>query len=134
MLHKQTDQLLQERLGIGLSQFKLLVTFRDQPKSQRSVAEQLKQTEASISRQVKLLCDRGLLVVITNPRNRREHEVSITIKGVRLTEAAKELINEHYQTVFFTLDDKQQTQLRESIRRIHTVACVSDRDSRSCDL
>ena len=37
MLHKQTDQLLQERLGIGMSQFKLLVVFRNQPElSQRA--------------------------------------------------------------------------------------------------
>ena len=134
-LRQQTDQILQERLGIGMSQFKLLITLQDRPQiTQRGLADHLKQTEASISRQVKLLCEKGLLSVTTNPRSHREHIMAITPKGARLTEAAREVVEEHSKTVFSTLEDKQQQQLLESINAIHRAVCPGDAGRADCSL
>ncbi|HXR49776.1 MAG TPA: winged helix-turn-helix domain-containing protein [Verrucomicrobiae bacterium] len=48
---KQSDQVLQEQLGIGLSQFKILQVLQAEPRTpQREIARSLAQTEASISR------------------------------------------------------------------------------------
>ena len=62
LLAKQSDQVLQEQLGIGLAQFKILRTLQTEPRTpQREIAFNLGQTEASISRQVKLMIADGLL-------------------------------------------------------------------------
>ncbi|HXR49712.1 MAG TPA: MarR family winged helix-turn-helix transcriptional regulator, partial [Verrucomicrobiae bacterium] len=51
VMGKQSDQLLQEQLGIGYSQYKILMVLEWNPRvQQRTIAESLGQTEASISR------------------------------------------------------------------------------------
>ncbi|HSX23988.1 MAG TPA: MarR family winged helix-turn-helix transcriptional regulator, partial [Candidatus Saccharimonadales bacterium] len=56
VLAKQSDQALQERLGIGFSQFKILRVLQHSPQTQqRQIAEWIGKTEASISRQIKLM-------------------------------------------------------------------------------
>src|SRR5579863_5003598 len=83
VLARQADQALQERLGIGFSQYKILMTLQFNPHvQQKQIAESLGQTEASISRQIKLLHDKGLLSTRINPSNRREHITTPTPKGV----------------------------------------------------
>lgn len=85
LLAKQADQVLQEQLGIGYAQLKLLLSLQSQPYlKQKDIAADLGQTEASISRQVKLMIDQGLLHVTINPRNRREHLTQVTTKGLKL--------------------------------------------------
>src|ERR1700755_3521534 len=81
ILMRQSDQVLQERLGIGMSQFRVLLMLqRNANSQQRKLAECLGQTEASISRQIKLLCEKSLLAVRVNPQSRREHIAVLTPK------------------------------------------------------
>lgn len=116
LLARHNDQVLQEQLGIGFSQFKILMILQWKPHvRQRYIAENLGQTEASISRQIKLLKESGLLVTEINPRNKREHITHPTTKGVRITEKALEILNRHHAPMFAKLSDKQQEQLLESL-------------------
>jgi DNA-binding MarR family transcriptional regulator len=86
-LSRQADQVLQERLGIGLSQFKIMMVLQWNPSvKQRDIANNLGQTEASISRQIKLMHDEGLLQTTVRPSNRREHITSLTRKGEKLAD------------------------------------------------
>lgn len=65
---KQLDQILLEQLGIGYAQFKILRVLSDSAYlGQRQIADELGQTEASISRQVKLLQSDGLVQTRTDP-------------------------------------------------------------------
>lgn len=124
ILYRQTDQALQERLGIGMSQFKILMLLIDQPQvQQRTLAESLGQTEASISRQIKLLCERGMLVAAINPHNRRQHVPAPTAKGIKLARAAQELIDAYHTPTFDQISDKQQRQLLEMLRSMHASVC-----------
>jgi DNA-binding MarR family transcriptional regulator len=124
VMYRQSDQALQERLGIGMSQFKLLVILRQQPNiQQRTLADQLGQTEASISRQVKLLRGKGMLVIQVNPKNRREHITTLTAKGIKLEEAAREVLKEYYDPVLGHLSSRQQQQLQETFIAIHELIC-----------
>ena len=73
-MHRQSDQVLSERLGIGMSQFKILRILQQQLGiQQRVLADRLGQTEAGVSRQIKLLVGKDLLLVEVNPESRREH-------------------------------------------------------------
>jgi DNA-binding MarR family transcriptional regulator len=125
ILMRQSDQVLQERLGIGMSQFKLLMILKDNPNvQQRKLAECLGQTEASISRQIKLLCEKGLLAIKVNPRSRREHITVPTAKGVKMTEAALEVLAQYHTPMFDLISDKQKQQLTDILTTFHTHTCV----------
>ncbi len=125
-LAKQSDQALQERLGIGFSQFKILRVLQHSPHTQqRQIAQWLGQTEASISRQIKLMIDKGLLQTTISPKNRREHLTTPTTKGVRMTEEAINVLNSAHSDTFSELTEKQQQQLLEILTRMHQFTCQS---------
>lgn len=124
MMYRQSDQVLQERLGIGMSQFKILMILQETPQlRQRVLADQLGQTEASISRQIKLLVERGMLTVEINPHNRREHLTRPTGKGLKITQAAQETLEEYHAPVFDQFSDKERAQLTDMLHKIHAVSC-----------
>lgn len=127
-LGRHSDQVLQEQLGIGMSQFKILMVLGWKSNiQQRQIADNLGQTEASISRQIKLLKERGLLMTEISPQNRREHITRPTVKGQRLCEKAVEVLNAYHAPMFARLNDKQQTQLLESLTIMYDYACTSDK-------
>jgi DNA-binding MarR family transcriptional regulator len=133
ILMRQSDQVLQERLGIGMSQFRLLMMMRTNPNvQQRKLAECLGQTEASISRQIKLLVEKGLLGVRVNPKSRREHMTMPTAKGTKVTEAALEVLDQYHKPMFDLLTPKQEQQLAETLRKFHDHTCTPGRPF-ACD-
>lgn len=127
-LHRQADQLLQERLGIGMSQFKLLMMLQTVPGvQQRKLAECLSQTEASISRQTKLLQEKGLVIAAVNRANHRQHVMTITAKGVQITEAAHEALAAQLKTCLSQFSDKQVAQLIAMLSSVHDHVCAAGR-------
>lgn len=124
ILYRQADQVLLERLGIGMSQFKILMLLQQETQmQQRALADSLGQTEASVSRQVKLLCEKGMLVSKVNPRNRREHVTVPTAKGLKIAQAAEEILATFHEPAFGELSEKQQGQLTEILQMVHAYTC-----------
>lgn len=130
LLAKQSDQVLQEQLGIGLAQFKILRTLQSEPRTpQRDIAFHLGQTEASISRQVKLMMRDGLLHSVRSSEDHREHLTVLTAKGERLTEAALQVLAKYFQPMFANLSGKEQEQLIHTLERLHSQICLVDHPS-----
>jgi len=117
--HKYIDQMLLERLGIGVSQLRILHVVQSLDSAgQRAIGTKLGQTEASISRQIKVLTQKGLVQTRINPKNQRERLVSITAKGTRLTEVADTDLDRSMQAVLQPLSPKQQKQLGELLNML----------------
>lgn len=130
-LSRQSDQILGERLGIGYSQFKIMIVLQWNPAvRQRQIAERLGQTEASVSRQIKLMHEEGLLQSTVRPENRREHITTLTRKGERLADEASSLLNQYHEPIFAVLSEKQQRQFAEALDKMHQVICGGDRIGR----
>jgi DNA-binding MarR family transcriptional regulator len=128
VLDRQSDILLQERLDIGFSQFKILMALKwGQSVQQKQIAEKLGQTEASVSRQIKMLHEAGLLHSKPSPENRREHSTSLTIKGERLVDKALQALNDYHAPVFARLSPKEQENLQSMLDVMHKQACQTDR-------
>jgi len=124
ILGKQSEQVLQEQLGIGLSQFKILMVLEWNPRvPQRHIADSLGQTEASISRQVKLLTGKGLLVSRRDPQNRRKHITAPTPLGMQVTEAATNILRRNFGPEFGGLGEDQLLQLITGLQRLHAIVC-----------
>lgn len=133
VLAKQSDQLLSERLGIGFSQYKILMVLQVNPRTrQRHIAERLGQTEASISRQIGIMLDRGLLHTTVNPSNRREHLTTPTSKGLRILEEATNILNSYHGPMFGEMTVRQREQLLDSLSTMHRHACQPGRIG-ACD-
>ncbi|MDB5163665.1 MAG: MarR family transcriptional regulator [Candidatus Saccharibacteria bacterium] len=129
-LDRQSDLLLQERLDIGFSQFKILMALKwHQGVQQRQIAEYLGQTEASVSRQIKLLHEAGLLTSKVSPTSKRERVTSLTEKGNKRADLAKDLLNQHFDALFGRLSPEQHDQYLQILNRMHEYAC---RDNLHC--
>lgn len=127
VLARQSDQVLQEQLGIGFSQFKIMMVLQWDPSvQQRYIADKLGQTEASISRQIKLLQKDGMLTSQVHPNNRRQHMTRLTPKGQRVIDKALEILNRYHAPVFQQLSAKQQEQLLQALNIMHQQACNSE--------
>lgn len=130
---KQSDQLLQEQLGIGLSQYRIMLVLEQNPKiQQRTIADSLGQTEASISRQMKLLEDKGLVVVKVDPKNRRKHKATPTQMGAQMTYAANSIISRYLGPDFASMGEDQLMNLLSGMQRLHAIVC-RDGQLGACD-
>jgi DNA-binding MarR family transcriptional regulator len=133
IMGRQTDQVLQERLGIGLSQLRILLLLQHEPGvSQRTLGNRLGQTEASISRQIKLMAEKGYLVTAVNPKSRREHLAMITAKGIKITEAAKDVLAAYQEPLGEVLTEKTHKQLSDTLVALHGQVCAETRPF-ACD-
>jgi len=134
LLAKQNEQALQEGLGIGLSQFKILRVLQAKANiTQREIALTLAQTEASVSRQVKLMLDDGLLSSTVSAANRREHIVVPTTKGCKITDDALVVLDRLNEPVFGVLGEAGQKQLAELLGKLHDNVCSTIHPSISPD-
>lgn len=132
-MSRQNDQILQERLGIGFSQFKILMVLERHPHiQQRQIADALGQTEASISRQIRLMVDKGLLQSTVSPQNRRQHITTPTSKGNRLAEEAMVILNGFHAPMFERFSDSDREQLLKVLSGMHESICQSGRTG-ACD-
>jgi DNA-binding MarR family transcriptional regulator len=133
VMGKQSDQLLQEQLGIGYSQYKILMVLEWNPRvQQRTIAESLGQTEASVSRQLKLLQAKGLLVTKPDPQNKRKHITTPTTLGMQLTEAATAIMRRSLGPEFARLGDDQLLRLISGLQDLHQIVCRPGRVG-ACD-
>lgn len=124
--YRQIDQVLQERLGIGIAQLKLLNQLEGKVGvSQRYLADQLGQTEAAISRQVKLLHAKGFILINSHPKSKRERIVALAPKGVKLTQAANEIVETHQKAAYDQMSPKHHVQLQEALDHLHSYYCES---------
>lgn len=133
MMMRQSDQVLQERLGIGMSQLRILLALEHEPKiRQRALAERLGQTEASISRQIKLMSEKGFLAALVNPKSRREHVTVPTAKGIKIAEAANEVLISHYKPMLDLVGEKQKRQFADTLAAFHGHTCAAGKPF-ACD-
>jgi DNA-binding MarR family transcriptional regulator len=130
LLSKQSDQVLQEQLGIGFSQFRILMVLGWNPSvRQKHIADKLGQTEAAVSRQIKLLKQAGLLTSKVNPENRREHITTPTTKGEKLCDKALSLLNDYHAPMFAELSEKQRERLHQYLSTMHYYASQKETNS-----
>lgn len=128
VMGKQTEQVLQEQLGIGLSQYKILMVLEWNPRiGQKAIADSLGQTEAAVSRQIKLLKSKDLLLIKPDPHNRRKHITAPTPLGMQLTEAASNILRRSLGPDFAKLGDDQLTRLTAGLQQLHRLVCKPGR-------
>lgn len=124
VIGKQFEQVLQEQAGIGLSQYKILMVLEWNPRvSQRGIADSLGQTEAGVSRQIRLLTEKGLLISKPDPQNRRRHVPAPTPKGMQVTETANDVLRRNFGPELSRMDDESLIRLVTGLQELHSIVC-----------
>ncbi|HEX5395038.1 MAG TPA: MarR family winged helix-turn-helix transcriptional regulator [Candidatus Saccharimonadales bacterium] len=103
ILQQSSDERLLEELGVGLSQARIMsVLHRNAARSQRSVASELAQTEANVSRQLRHMHKQGLVSIKHSKSDARQREVVLTAKGFNVYQKAEKLLKKQ-QSQFLRL-------------------------------
>lgn len=106
ILQHISEDILQEKLGIGFSQFKLMIGMAKHPgDDQQHLAKYLGQTEASISRQIKLMKDMALVKVEKDKKDSRRRHLYLTPKGHTHFEKAQKLLEQKHREAMHGLSD-----------------------------
>lgn len=125
ILDRQSDESLRFELGIGFSQYKILMAARNSVGlKQNDIARHLGQTEASVSRQIKLMKADGMLSVQVDPDNRRARSIVLTDKGADMAKRSAEVLEHTHATVFGSLSFSEQKLMRELLDRLITKATI----------
>jgi len=119
LLEKRADEALKQQIGIGFAQYKVLEAVgRNMLAKQNLIAELLDQTEASVSRQVKILERKTLIIVGTVMGNRRARELSLTEKGEELLGHCEEILDITQSGVLGGLSYQEQKHFQELFDRM----------------
>jgi DNA-binding MarR family transcriptional regulator len=95
VLQQLADETLNQEVGISLSHARILGTLNSaSPQSQRFIASFLHQTEANISRQIRVMADKGLVKIAPNSKDHRKREISRTSKGDNKFEQANKILKQ----------------------------------------
>lgn len=124
ILDRQSDEALRSQIGFGYSQFKILMAAKHQVGlKQNEIANFLGQTEASVSRQIKIMKADGLITVRTDPNNRRSRSIMLTDKGEALGRECVDILEQTHAATFGSLSFSEQRMMQELLERLTTKAC-----------
>lgn len=119
LLEKRADESLRSELDIGFAQYKVLEAINQNMLArQNMVAAMLDQTEASISRQIKILQKKGLILVSEVMGNKRAKELSLTVVGDEMVRHAEELLDVTQAQVMGGLSYQEQRLFQELFERM----------------
>ena len=109
---KMGDRTLQAKLGMTLSQSRVLTAIRFHPvePSQRRIAEFLRIEEASVSRQIKLLIKKGLIEKKAST-SKREHSMILTQAGKAMTKKMLATMDGVNERIFGSINQAERRKL-----------------------
>lgn len=119
ILEKHADTHLRAQLGIGFAQYKVLEAINhNMLAKQNTIAELLDQTEASISRQIKILQKKGLINVADVMGNKRARELTLTDIGFEIVSNAEEILEVTQAQIIGSLSYQEQQLFHELFDRM----------------
>ena len=119
LLEKRADDSLKDQLDIGFAQYKVLEAINQNSLArQNMIAEMLDQTEASISRQIKILEKKGLITVARVMGNKRARELSLTRVGEDIVRQAEHVLEVVQEKTMEGLSYQDQRYLLELFERM----------------
>jgi DNA-binding MarR family transcriptional regulator len=119
ILQQQADDLLQGEVGLSLSHVRIMgVLDYSVPCSQKSIATQLQQTEANVSRQLLTMVRQGFVRVSKNKEDSRQRDVTLTAKGQRRYVGAEKALKAQLNSVYKGMARDQKRDFEDSVHKI----------------
>lgn len=106
---------LAERFGLGLSHHQILTSIAEQKGtggvSVRELAEYMRVSGAFIAAESKVLADRGLVIKVDDPADRRRSLLRLSPEGEHYVDAVADLVRPINNRAFRSLDATKLAQL-----------------------
>jgi DNA-binding MarR family transcriptional regulator len=119
ILQHKSDEYLQGEVGVSLSHVRIMGALDYKvPSSQKSIAVQLHQTEANVSRQLLTMVRQGFVKVLKNKNDSRQRDVTLTAKGKRRYDAAEKCLKKQLASAYKELSKGQKQDFENSIDKI----------------
>ncbi len=119
ILQHKSDQLLRANLNIGFSQLRIMAGLSPTKScSQRVLAHQLYQTEANISRQLRLLQENRLVDIVKHPKDKRQRQVKLTQEGAEVCSTAENLLAGLHADLLSGIDFRDAVNFNETIEKL----------------
>lgn len=125
LLHKITTQmelledgLLQLRLGISYSQFRIMVALNEGKECQKEIADYWKISEAAVSRQIENLVKLGYVVNSQDDANKRKNKAILTDKGSLALKEAFEMLDAEYDQIYKDAEITDNMNFAESLEKL----------------
>jgi DNA-binding MarR family transcriptional regulator len=108
ILQQTSDELLLDKAGVGLSQARIMSALHQSAaRSQRSVAVDLAQTEANVSRQLRQMKKQGLVKITKAKKDARQRDVILTKKGRSAYGKAEKLLKKQQSNLLRLLSGSE---------------------------
>jgi DNA-binding MarR family transcriptional regulator len=112
-LQHMAEALLLAEAGVGLSQARIMSGLSNAvARSQSYLAVELNQTEANVSRQLKVMKKHGLVNISKNKKDGRQRDVTLTAKGLRTYGKAEKVLKSQ-QKNFLRMLNKGEADILE---------------------
>ncbi len=119
-LEKRIETVLAKKDNLSLSQYLVLVGFASSvgSLSQAKLAEKLRLTEATISRHIGILIERGLLARKKEVNNKKSYALSLTPLGIEVFQKTEERILEEVEKYFSILSKQEKVETASILRKV----------------
>lgn len=119
LFEKKADENLHKQLNIGFAQYKVLEAINHSPLTkQNAVAKMLDQTEASISRQIRILQAKGMINATDVMGNKRARELSLTTVGEETVSQAQDILDVTQAEIMGELSYQEERLFQELFARM----------------
>jgi len=99
-LNKIADTVLFDTLGITYGKFLILMTiYEHQNHKQQTICERMDLSKSVVSKRIKELMNKGLIVKKSNPSSKRESLIDLSEKGLETLQSSYRLLIEQSQKV-----------------------------------
>ncbi|MCX7997124.1 MAG: MarR family winged helix-turn-helix transcriptional regulator [Patescibacteria group bacterium] len=136
MLERGADHLLQKEMRMSFMQVMILLSVqRCAATQQQEIVRILGLTPGAVSRHLDVLVSEGSATRVINPKNRRQHLISVTAKGAEKIENAFVILERSLSTILGVLSRAEKKALEDSLLKIVRImeqkenGCTSQADT-----
>lgn len=111
--------MLENEAGVGLSAARIMsVLDKSAPTAQRTVAVELRQTEANVSRQLQSMKKQGLVNISRNKKDSRQRDVTLTAKGSKKYQDANKILKKQQKQFLRILNAGESAALEIAAKKL----------------
>ena len=119
-LSRTANQLYQKRFSVNVTEWRILslLAIEDRIPASR-ICHVIGFDKGPVSRTLAMMESRGLIVIKTDPRDRRSHAISLTAKGRTTHDRVIEVAMERERRLLNCLTTQERDLLTSLLRKIH---------------
>jgi DNA-binding MarR family transcriptional regulator len=118
-LQHSAEEMLENEAGVGLSAARIMsVLDKSTPTAQRTVAVELRQTEANVSRQLQSMKKQGLVNINRNKKDSRQRDVTLTAKGSKKYQDASKVLKKQQKLFLRILNASESAAFETAAQKL----------------